>query len=560
MSVSDQSTIGGAEHRSNEKDRGQIESAGPTEKARGVLGPELAAEGLEHGLPNRADGKIELTEDDCYDRLGYSFPNWKKWMILVVILLIQTSMNLNASIYANGVDGLSEKYEISKPKARVGQMIFLICYAFGCELWAPWSEELGRWPTQQLSLFLVNIWQLPAALAPNFGSILVARALAGLSTAGGSVTLGVIADLYQPEDSGFQYAVAFVVLSSVGGAPVGAVIGGFVGEYLSLPWIFWMQLCIGGAVQIIHFVLVPETRATIILDREAKKRRKNGETNIYGPDELKKPRFPMREFGRIWLRPFQMFLTEPIVLFLSLLSGFSDALLFTFLEAFTPVLKQWGFKPHQVGLAFISSLLGYVLAYLSYLPVIRHHNKIRAEDPDKLSPESRLWWLLFLAPLETIGLFGFAWTSLGPDYGIPWIAPMIFTVMIAIANYGIYKSSIDYMIAAYGPYAASATGGNDLARDFLAGVAAMYSTPFYENVGTKYKLEYPSTILACLSIVVIVPIYIFYWKGEWFRERSKFAKELNVGRKSAVDRRRSSAMPIKGNGISGEKSRHVEQV
>lgn len=44
-----------------------------------------------------------------------------------------------------------------------------------------------------------------------------------------------------------------------------------------------------------------------------------------------------------------------------------------------------------------------------------------------------------VAPLETIGLFGFAWTSLGPDYGIPWIAPMIFTVMIAIANYGIYK-------------------------------------------------------------------------------------------------------------------------
>jgi hypothetical protein len=32
-------------------------------------------------------------------------------------------------------------------------------------------------------------------------------------------------------------------------------------------------------------------------------------------------------------------------------------------------------------------------------------------------------------------------------------------------------------IAAYGPYAASATGGNGLARDFLAGIAAMYSTP-----------------------------------------------------------------------------------
>ena len=33
------------------------------------------------------------------------------------------------------------------------------------------------------------------------------------------------------------------------------------------------------------------------------------------------------------------------------------------------------------------------------------------------------------------------------------------------------------MVASYGPYAASATGGNTLARDLLAGVAAMYFTP-----------------------------------------------------------------------------------
>lgn len=38
-------------------------------------------------------------------------------------------------------------------------------------------------------------------------------------------------------------------------------------------------------------------------------------------------------------------------------------------------------------------------------------------------------------------------------------------------------ATIDYMIASYGPYSASATGGNGFARDFLAGVAAMYSVP-----------------------------------------------------------------------------------
>lgn len=49
-----------------------------------------------------------------------------------------------------------------------------------------------------------------------------------------------------------------------------------------------------------------------------------------------------------------MFFTEPIVLWLSLLSGFSDSLIFTFMEAFKPIFEQWNFNTWQIGLAFIS--------------------------------------------------------------------------------------------------------------------------------------------------------------------------------------------------------------
>lgn len=203
----------------------------------------------------RDDGRIELTEQDVYDKLGFSWPWYKRWGILSVIFAVQVSMNLNASLYANAVPLLSEEFNLSEQAARVGQAIFLICYAFGCELWAPWSEEFGRWPILQLSLFLVNsessivhlylgysgssitfstVWQIPCALAPNFGTIVVARALGGLSSAGGSVTLGMVADMWEPEIQ--QYAVAFIVLSSVGGSAVGPIFGGFVQENLSWHW------------------------------------------------------------------------------------------------------------------------------------------------------------------------------------------------------------------------------------------------------------------------------------------------------------------------------------
>lgn len=247
------------------------------------------------------DDKIELQDSDAWDKLGYSFPTWRKWQILFVVFLIQISINMNASMYANAVASIAEKYGVTKQVARIPQMAFLVAYGFACEFWAPWSEEYGRWPIQQLSLFLINIWQIPCALAKNYETYLVCRLLGGLSTAGGSVTLGVLADMWEPDEQ--EYAVAFLVLSSVGGSVVGAVVGGFVEKHLETPWVFWILLIVGGTVQLVHFFANPETRSTILLDREAKRRRKTGEDpNIYGPNEIRGHSMSMKEFWTIFFR------------------------------------------------------------------------------------------------------------------------------------------------------------------------------------------------------------------------------------------------------------------
>lgn len=112
---------------------------------------------------------------------------------------------------------------------------------------------------------------------------------------------------------------------------------------------------------------------------------------------------------------------------------------------------------------------------------------------------------------------------------------------IDLPQYAIYQSSIDYQTAAYGPYAASATGGNDLARDVLAGIAAMYSVPMYTNIPGR-PLEYASTILGCLALLVTIPIYIVYWKGPEIREKSKFAQSLERGWEERREKRRKSSL------------------
>lgn len=110
---------------------------------------------------------------------------------------------------------------------------------------------------------------------------------------------------------------------------------------------------------------------SILVDREAKRRREHMGQDVYGPGEVG-GHIGMKEVLRIWSRPvrhlnsrdvvsalkavlaqFIMFATEPIVLWLSLLSGFSDALIFTFLASYPLVYQQWGFGTIGIALAFV---------------------------------------------------------------------------------------------------------------------------------------------------------------------------------------------------------------
>jgi len=323
-------------------------------------------------------------------------------------------------------------------------------------------------------------------------------------------------------------------------------------------WSIWIQLIFGGFVQLLHFFTVPETRTTIMMNKIAKRRRKQGNPNIWGPDELVpfKDRFSAKEILVTWIRPFKMFLTEPIVLVLSLLSGFSDALIFMFIQSFSLVYKQWGFSVVDVGLSFLSIGVGYLVAWIAFIPAIRRNIKERQARPEdeRAQYESRLWFLLYTAPCLPIGLIGFAWTIQGPP--IHWIGSMIFAAIVGIANYSIYMATIDYMICAYGPYSASATGGNGWSRDFLAGVLTVPATPFFTNIGKSSgrNLEYACTILFCISFVLVTAVYVIYWKGPALRARSPFAQQLAQAKTEDGGRRPSTVGNVYGGGRRASES------
>lgn len=154
-----------------------------------------------------ASSKVVLNERSSYSSTAYAWSNRKKWVLLSVVAFCQVSMNFNAAVYSNAVDGINTTFGISN--ARLGMTAFLIPYAIGCELWVPWSEEIGRWPVMQASLGLTNLSIIVCALAKSFPAIIGARIMGGPSSAGGSVTMGMVADMFGGDDR--QFAVLMQV-------------------------------------------------------------------------------------------------------------------------------------------------------------------------------------------------------------------------------------------------------------------------------------------------------------------------------------------------------------
>lgn len=82
---------------------------------------------------------------------------------------------------------------------------------------------------------------------------------------------------------------------------IGGICGGPIEQFLPWRWNFWIQLIFGAVVQGVHLFFVPETRATIMLNCEAKKRRMAA-ANVEGPTEYQK--IDAREVLAIMGRPY----------------------------------------------------------------------------------------------------------------------------------------------------------------------------------------------------------------------------------------------------------------
>ncbi|KAJ5344043.1 hypothetical protein MYU51_016777 [Penicillium brevicompactum] len=455
-----------------------------------------------------------------------NWPKWRKWYITIVVSMLNVFTTWCAGGISSGATGIQEEFGVSAEITTLALSLYVLGYAIGPVLLAPLSEYFGRQPVYVVSWFCLFIFQLPLALAPNIGTILVCRFIAGC--AGGAPltnTGGSISDLWERNESGGPMAV--YGLSSTFGPPMALVITGYIGLNLGWRWIFWVLMAMTGGVWLVLVTTIPETRHTTVLQHKAKRvRRQMKKEHLASAESTADMHASSRKglhelFGITLTRPFRFLFSEPITLFSAIYNGFLYGLVYLFNEAIPLVFgapKGHPFNGGQQGLAFLGMAIGPLIAFCFYPLQERYYLRRVAENDGKGVPEARMWMARGGAILIPISLFWFGWTSYR---SVHWVVPIIASSFFGAGIYIVILSILNYVVDSYQTYSASALAGVILVRNVVGAGFPLFATQMYE----KLDYEWASSLLGFISILLVPIPFIFFYKGKAIRLRSPWARE-----------------------------------
>ncbi|RMZ78217.1 hypothetical protein DV738_g4024, partial [Chaetothyriales sp. CBS 135597] len=448
-------------------------------------------------------------------RRPVNWPKTRKWAVLSIVSAITFLTPLASSMVAPGVPLVMEEFD--NKSETIGSFvvsIYLLGYAIGPLLLAPMSELYGRQPLYHGCNILFAVWTMACALAPNLGSLLAFRLLAGIAgscplTIGG----GSVADVFVSAERG--RAMSIFALGPLVGPVIGPVAGGYLSEAAGWRWIFWVLLIACGVLTVVSFFVLRETYEPVLLNDLTKKLRKEtGNQELRSKLDSGLP--PKQYFLRSIIRPTKMLLLSPIVLifstYMAIVYGYLY-LLFTTLP--TLFESKYGFSQGAVGLTYLGIGIGCIIALLLFGGTSDWVTKTMTEKTGKPSLEYRLLPLIPGSLFVPIGLFVYGWSA---EYGVHWIVPIIGTAFVGMGMLATFMAVQTYLVDVFTIYAASAIAANTVLRSLLGAFLPLAGPSMYDALG----LGWGNSLLGFIGAAMAPVTYLFYKYGEKIRTHPRF--------------------------------------
>ena len=186
--------------------------------------------------------------------------NFRRWIALVVICLGQLMVMVDTTIVNVALPAVQRDLHFTPAGLTWVVNAYVIAYASFLLVAGRAGDLIGRRKVFLAGVFLFTVASVGSGFATGADHLIVGRFLQGL---GGSLATGVIiaiivTDFQKPAERAQAMSIFTLVIAS--GGSLGLLAGGFVTEWLSWHWIFFINLPVGIVTLILGAWLIEENR------------------------------------------------------------------------------------------------------------------------------------------------------------------------------------------------------------------------------------------------------------------------------------------------------------
>jgi EmrB/QacA subfamily drug resistance transporter len=181
------------------------------------------------------------------------------WLVLVLICLAQFMVILDATIVNVALPSIQEDLGLSDENLQWIVNAYALVFGGFLLLGGRAGDLLGRKRLFLIGLVIFTVASLLNGLSTSSGMLIGSRALQGLGAALISpAALSIISTTFA-EGKERARALGVWAAIAIGGSAVGLVLGGFLTEAFSWPWIFFVNVPVGIAAFVLSLRYVPES-------------------------------------------------------------------------------------------------------------------------------------------------------------------------------------------------------------------------------------------------------------------------------------------------------------
>lgn len=217
-----------------------------------------------------------------------------------------------------GIQHVMLEFDVSQEVVTLGVSLFVLGFALGPLLWAPFSELYGRQYVFFGTFLAFTAFNAGAAGSQNIWTLLILRFLGGafgsspLTNAG-----GVVADLFSAKERGL--AMSIFSVAPFMGPVLGPIVGGFLGMTEGWRWVEGLMAIFSGVLFFSAVLSVPETYPPVLLRQRALTLSRMTGKVYMSRGDIDQGKISLGDaFSTGLKRPWILLFREPIVFLLSI--------------------------------------------------------------------------------------------------------------------------------------------------------------------------------------------------------------------------------------------------